>query len=228
MADTETKKNEETKAPVKTEETKAPEKTEETKAPENADRKKDILDDIDEGDLILQNERESIPLTPENAVFTRSKGGLISLSLKKEDGETEEFERVVILRAFPVTNPTEFLSVREGDGKQNERGHEIGMVRRMSDFDGETQQLFLEELDRRYFTPVIKKITNVKEKFGFSYWEAQTTAGNVTFILNNPFNNIRVLDDGRVYINDLDGNSFLIPDPKKLDPYSYRKIEVYL
>lgn len=190
--------------------------------------KKDILDDIDDGDLILQNERESIPLTPENATFTRSAGGLISLSLKKEDGTTEEFERVVILRAFPVTNPDEFLSVREGDGRQNERGHEIGMVRRMSDFDAETGKLFLEELDRRYFTPIIQKITGVKEKFGFSYWDAQTTAGNVTFILNNPFNNIRVLDDGRVYINDLDGNSFLIPDAKKLDPYSYRKIEVYL
>ena len=190
--------------------------------------KKDILDEIDDGDLILQNERESVPLTPENAVFTRSAGGLISLSLKKEDGTTEEFERVVILRAFPVTNPNEFLSVREGDGKQNERGHEIGMVRRMSDFDEATGKLFLEELDRRYFTPIINRITAVKEKFGFSYWDAQTTAGNVTFILNNPFNNIRVLDDGRVYINDLDGNSFLIPDAKKLDPFSYRKIEVYL
>ena len=50
----------------------------------------------------------------------------------------------------------------------------------------------------------------------------------MTFILNNPFSNIRVLEDGRIFINDIDGNSFEIPDPKKLAPASYRKIEMYL
>ena len=32
--------------------------------------------------------RESVPLTPENAVFSPSKGGLISLELKKEEAES--------------------------------------------------------------------------------------------------------------------------------------------
>lgn len=194
---------------------------------EETKKKKDLLDDIDEGDLILEDTRESVPLTPENARFFRSGGGLISLELKGKDG-VEVFERVVILRAFPVTNPTEFLSVREPDTKKKGRGHEIGMIRYMSDFDKETQDLFMEEIDRRYFSPVILKITGVKEKFGYSYWDAETTAGNVTFILNNPFNNIRELEDGRVYIYDIDGNCFDIPDPKKLDPASFRKIEIYL
>lgn len=190
--------------------------------------KKELLDDIDDGDLILEDVRESVALTPENAHFFRSRGNLVSLELTHDDGSVEFFERVIILRSFPVSTPDEFLSVREADGKQNERGHEIGMIRYMKDFDEETVRLFLEELDRRYFTPEILKINSVKEKFGYSYWDAETTAGNVTFILNNPFSRIRVLEDGRVFINDLDGNSFEIPDPKKLDPYSYRKIEVYL
>ncbi len=194
---------------------------------EETKKKKELLDDIDEGDLILEDTRESVPLTPENARFFRSGGGLISLELKGKDG-VEVFERVVILRAFPVTNPNEFLSVREPDTKKKGRGHEIGMIRYMSDFDKETQDLFMEEIDRRYFSPVILKITGVKEKFGYSYWDAETTAGNVTFILNNPFNNIRELEDGRVYIYDIDGNCFDIPDPKKLDPASFRKIEIYL
>ncbi len=194
---------------------------------EETKKKKDLLDDIDDGDLILEDERVSVPLTPENARFFRSGGGLISLELKGEDG-VESFERVVILRAFPVTNPDEFLSVREPDTKKKGRGKEIGMIRYMSDFDKETQTLFMEEIDRRYFSPVILKITGVKEKFGYSYWDAETTAGHVTFILNNPFNNIRALEDGRVYIYDIDGNCFDIPDPKKLDPASYRKIEIYL
>lgn len=212
-------------------ETAAEEKKEdkEEKKEDKKKEKKDLLDDmIDEGDLILEDQRVSYPLTPENATFRRSGGGLISLDLHVQDKEPEFFERVVILRSFPVTNPDEFLSVREPDSKKQGRGKEIGMVRRITDFNEETQKLFLEELDRRYFSPILLKITNVKEKFGYSYWDAETSAGHVTFILNNPFSNIRVLEDGRVYINDIDGNSFMIPDPKKLDPASFRKIEIYL
>lgn len=194
-------------------------------------KKNDILEENDEndvGDLILENSRVSIPLTPENAKFYRSKGNLISMDLTNENGKTETFERVVVLRAFPITNPDEFLSVREPDSRKMGRGKEIGMIRYMSDFDEATAKLFLEELDRRYFTPQLTKILAVKDKFGYLYWDAETSAGHVTFILTNPFSNIRVLEDDRIIINDIDGNVFEIIEPKKLDPTSYRKIEMYL
>ena len=191
--------------------------------------KNDIMGDgADDGDLILENERVSIDLTPENAKFKRSGGNLISLDIINDKGEPESFERVVILRSFPVTNPDEFLSVREPDSKKQGRGKEIGMIRYMSSFDEETQALFREELDRRYFTPEIKKINSVKDKFGYLYWDVVTSAGNVTFVLNNPFSNIRILEDGRILINDIDGNVFQILEPQKLDSASLKKIEIYL
>jgi len=206
---------------------KAVEKKPETKP--SAKPKNDIMGDgSDDGDLILENERVSIPLTPANATFKRSGGGPISLDIINDKGEPESFERVVMLRSFPVTNPNEFLSVREPDSRKQGRGKEIGMIRRMSEFDEATQKLFLEELDRRYFTPTIQKINSVKEKFGYLYWEVITTAGNVTFVLNNPFSNIRVLEDGRILINDIDGNVFQILEPQKLDSTSLKKIEIYL
>lgn len=174
---------------------------------------------------LFENERVSVPLTPKNSKFKKSEGGLISLTLT----ETEEFfERIVIFRCFPITNPNEFLSVREPDSKKMGRGKEIGMIRYMKDFSAEEQNLFLEELARRYFSPEITRINSVKDKFGYSYWDADTTAGNMTFILNNPFTNIRTLEDGRIFINDLDGNSFQIKDPSKLDSSSYKKIEIYI
>ena len=191
--------------------------------------KNDILGDgSDDGDLILENERVSIKLTPENATFKRSGGNLVSLDIINDKGEPESFERVVVLRSFPVTNPDEFLSVREPDSKKQGRGREIGMIRYMKDFDADTQALLLEELDRRYFTPEIKKINSVKDKFGYLYWDVVTTAGNVTFVLNNPFSNIRILEDGRIIINDVDGNVFTILEPDKFDPASFKKIEIYL
>lgn len=175
----------------------------------------------------LFKRRPSIALTPENAHFTASQGGMISLTVQGEEGE-EFFERVVVLRSFPVTAPDEFLSVREPDTRQKGRGSEIGMIRYLSDFDEATRALINAELDLRYFTPTIQKIISVKDKFGYSYWEAETTAGRVSFVLNNPFSQIRVLEDRRIYISDMDGNSFVIPDPTALDRASYRRIEVYI
>ena len=191
--------------------------------------KNDIMGDgSDDGDLILENERVSIALTSENAKFSRSGGNLVSLDIVNDKGENEHFERVIILRSFPVTNPNEFLSVREPDSKKQGRGKEIGMIRYITDFDEETRKLFDEELDRRYFTPQIQRILTVKEKFGYLYWDVVTTAGNVTFVMNNPFSNIRILEDGRILINDIDGNVFGIQDPAKLDAQSLKKIEIYL
>ena len=232
-------------------EKKTAETTEEVKAEEKkTDKKPEKLDDMgltakgkeneaieaameaeeeeDDGDLILEDTRVSVEITAENTKFKRSPSGLVSLELTRPDGKIEEFERIVAIRCFPVTNPQEFVSVREPDSKKKGRGKEIGMIRRMADMPKETQELLNEELDRRYFTPEILRITGMKEKFGYSYWDVDTTAGRVTFVLNNPFSNIRVLEDNSVFINDIDGNCFKIPDVAKLDAQSLRKIEIYL
>lgn len=209
-------------------ENKAENKKEELKKTdkEAAGTEEDEEEDINPDELFKH--RESINLTPENAWFAASVGGLISLKIKNAEGETEEFERVVIRRSFPVTAPNEFLSVREPDSRKKGRGSEIGMIRDLSVFDKDTVALINAELDLRYFTPEIKRITAAKEKFGYCYWEADTSAGHVSFVLNNPFSNIRKLEDGRILIADMDGNCFLIPDPEALDRQSYKVIEIYI
>ena len=160
-------------------------------------------------------------------------GYLLCTYLTKNDGfslkgEKEIVDRVVVFRAFPITNPDEFLSVREPDSKKDGKGLEIGMIRRITDVDDDSAAIIREELDRRYFTPTIIKIKSVKEKFGYSYWDTETTSGPITFIMTNPFSNIRTLEDGRIFIKDMDGNHFQIPDVKTFDAASYKKIEVYL
>ncbi len=182
----------------------------------------------DDGDLILEDTRVSVDITADNTVFRRSPSGLISLTLTHPDGKVEEFERVIAVRCFPVTNPNEFISIREADSKKKGRGKEIGMIRRMAEMPADAQEVINEELERRYFTPELLKITGMKEKFGYSYWDVETSAGKVTFVLNNPFSNIRVLEDQSVFINDIDGNCFKISDVTKLDAQSLRRIEIYL
>lgn len=191
----------------------------------DANKKKSELSEEDEA---LFKVRESIPLTQENAKFARSEGNLISLEVTQPDGTVETFERVVPVRAFPITEPEEFISIKEPDSKEKGKGAEIGMIRRMTDFDDATVALLREELDDRYFTPELKKILSVKEKFGYSYWDVETTAGKISFVMTNVSSNIRTLEDGRVFIHDIDGNCFEIPDPAKLDKASFKKIEIYM
>lgn len=216
----------------KKEEIKKNDKKEELKAEnKKADAETDDSEDSDEETINsdeLFKHRVSIDLTPANAWFSKSVGGLISLKIINAEGVEEFFERVVIRRSFPVSAPDEFLSVREPDTRQKGRGSEIGMIRNINIFDRETVDLLNAELELRYFTPIITKITSAKEKFGYNYWDAESTAGNVSLVLNSPFNNIRVLEDGRIFISDMDGNCFLIPDPKKLDRQSYKTIEIYI
>lgn len=176
----------------------------------------------------LFKKRQSVQLTPENAEFIRSEGGLVSLKLKNDDGSIEFFERVLPIRSFPITDPDEFIAIREPDSKDKGKGDEIGMIRKLSDFDKEAQELLGEELQRRYFTPQLSKIYSVKDKFGYSYWEVQTSAGKISFVMNNPSSNIRTLEDGRVFIHDIDGNCFEITEPEKLDKASFRHIEIYM
>jgi len=195
----------------------------------NAEALKDATDEdgnIDTDKLFKH--RESINLTPENAWFSQSQGGLISLKIINAEGEEEQFERIVLRRSFPISAPDEFLSVREPDSRVKGRGSEIGMIRNINLFDKDTVALLNAELDLRYFTPVITRIVSAKEKFGYNYWDVETTAGTVSMVLNNPFSNIRSLEDGRIFIADMDGNCFIIPDAKKLDRQSYKYIEIYI
>ena len=180
----------------------------------------------EEDDLFAH--RISIDLTPENARFTPSGGNLISLEVTQPSGDVEFFERIVPVRAFPVSSPNEFISIREPDTQLKGRGAEIGMIRRLSDFSEAVSALISDELSRRYFTPAIKKIHSFSEKFGYCYWDVTTAAGRVEFIMTNPTANIRTLEDGRVFMYDIDGNCFTIENPKALDKHSYRKVEVYL
>ena len=202
-------------------------KAEEKKLQNKAEDKKAEEKKTENADDLFKH-RESITMTPENSWFSLSAGGLISLKIINAEGNEEFFERVVIRRSFPVTAPDEFLSVREPDSRIKGRGAEIGMIRNVNIFDKDTVKLINDELEVRYFTPEIKKITSAKEKFGYTYWEAETTAGNASIVLNNPFSNIRVLEDMRIFISDMDGNCFVIPDPSKLDKLSYKYIEIYI
>jgi len=135
-------------------------------------------------------------------------------------------DRIFLSRAFPFDMPYEYISVLDKDKK------EIGFIRSVTDFDEAEQKLLRDELDTKYYTPVIKKILSVKERYGFSFWKTECEFGEKAFTLQDTFRSIIKAStaDGkeRIFIVDVDGNRYEIPDVEALDRQSYKKIELYL
>ncbi len=143
------------------------------------------------------------------------------------EGKTEiVLERIFLSRAFPFDMPNEYISVLDKNKK------EIGFIRSLDDFDEPARSMLRQELETKYYTPVIKKILSVKERYGFSYWKTICEFGEKSFTLQDTFRSLikATNADGteRVYVLDVDGNRYEIPDVEALDRQSYKKIELYL
>ncbi len=162
-------------------------------------------------------------ITGENARFQKSKGGLLSLSLQK-DGAWVEYERVIVLRAFPLTTPWEFLSVRLPEGGRPE----LGMIYALSDLDGDSRAAVKEELTRRYLIPKIEKITSAKRRSGLLYLGVVCDGERRELILRDDAASIRLPEGGRVLLSEINGCTYEIEDPRRLDKASYRRIEIFL
>ena len=154
-------------------------------------------------------------LTPENATFY-SKNGFLYLNYEGKE------QRVFLCRQFPFELLWEFISVL------NEEQNEVGIIRRLSEFEDEERELLSTELKRRYYTPTIQKIVSVKERYGFSYWKVVCESGEVSFTLHDTYRSIIHAGENRLFFFDVDGNRFEIPDTLALDRKSYKKIELYL
>ncbi len=162
-------------------------------------------------------------LTQNNASFFKNRD-FIGAVLKNGEGEEKEVrhERVWLHRSFPFDMPDEFISV------QNKDSEEIGLIRALSDFDSETVALLKGELDRKYHTPKIQKILQLKETRGFSFWKVITDSGELSFTLQDTYRSITRVSEDRAFIFDICGNRFEIQSISALDKNSYRKIELYL
>ena len=106
------------------------------------------------------------------------------------------------------------------------------MIRSLGDFSGDQRALLERELEVKYYTPVIKRIMSVKERYGFSYWKTECEFGEKDFTLRDTFRSIIKTPNAhggdRVCIIDVDGNRYEIPDVGHLDAQSLRRIEMYL
>ncbi len=158
-------------------------------------------------------------LTKDNATFQRTEGGFVSLTWNEK-----EYARVGIYLTFPLTNPEEFISIREAD----EKAKEIGLIEKLSDLPGDQQEMIREQIRLRYFMPVITKIMDVKDEYGYAYWHVLTNFGACRFTTQMSGNAVISLSDSRLMITDIDGNRYEIPDFYKLGVMERKKLDLFI
>lgn len=158
-------------------------------------------------------------LNKDNARFTATGTGFLSLEI----GE-EKYDRVAVVRMFPMQYTDELISIRTADQKSKE----IGIVEKLTDFDEQTAKLLKAQLNLRYFMPAITKIINIKDEYGYAYWSVETDKGTCHFTIQMGGNAVIHLSDTRVIITDIDENRFEIPDIDVLSSKERKKLDLFL
>lgn len=159
-------------------------------------------------------------LNRDNAVFEQTKGGFVAL-----DYDGVHYDRVGVFHSFPFTSPEDYISIRESD----ERQREIGMIKNLDqDLPKEVADILKHQLEMRYFIPVITKINNIKDEYGYAYFDVDTDFGPCKFVIQMNGGGVVSLSETRVLITDLDGNRFEIPDLTKLSGKELKKLDLFI
>jgi hypothetical protein len=119
--------------------------------------------------------------------------------------------RVMLVRAFPLSDPDHYIGVLDGDGK------DIGVLVDPAELGEYERKTVAEELEKRYFVPVVTRVIEAKEDFGTVVWDVETNRGRKRYLVRGMKDNIVELGAGRMIVTDVDGNRFEIPDVQKLD-----------
>ena len=127
--------------------------------------------------------------------------------------------RITAARAFPLSDPDHNIGIFD------QAGPEIGLIRDLRELDQQSRALIKDELRKRYFTPMITAIHDIKTEFGCDYWKVETDKGPRQFIVRKINKSIFEISPNRYLINDVYGNRFEIRDVLALDKRSRTRLE---
>lgn len=156
-----------------------------------------------------------------NAEFYVTPGGFTGLRYAGKD-----YNRITLRRALPIGHPMDYISVADKENK------EIGMIRSLSELSEKQRNIVAAELDNRYYCPSVYEVKSVKDKLGYVYFELIIGREGLKYKKNcavkDVNRNIRMLDDDKLAIFDVDGNRYIIQSLAALDKKSLKRLEPYL
>jgi hypothetical protein len=157
-----------------------------------------------------------------NLKFYTNEGGFLGCSYKDKD-----YKHITLRRTLPIKQPMHYISVADNENK------EIGILRAVDELTEAQRKIVENELDNRYYSPVIMEILSVKDKLGYVYMEmrVRNKKGNVYLkncAVKDVNRNIRMLSESSLIIFDVDGNRYIVQDISLLDKNSLKRLDPYL
>lgn len=128
----------------------------------------------------------------------------------------------VVKRAFPLSQQTTYLSLQELGGK------EVGILRTLEGLDPESRSVIEAHLDRRYFTPQITRIRELKQEAGMWRFAVDTQRGASDFFVRNWRDSAHEISPNRWHIHSVDGGRFEIVNLEAMDAQSHRLMDQLL
>jgi len=147
--------------------------------------------------LSLVEAARLVLLDPSTLAFSKH-GAILRLTIEDD----RSYLRVTVLRAFPLSEPNRYLSVRDDAGK------EVGLIVDAAALTPESQALVLADLERRYVVPAVTLIRSARERFGTVDWTMETDRGVCRFTTRNLRENVQRPSPERLILNDVDGNRY--------------------
>ncbi|MBX2810534.1 MAG: DUF1854 domain-containing protein [Myxococcales bacterium] len=118
-----------------------------------------------------------------------------------------------VVRAFPWTHPTGFVSIRSEDNK------ELIFIEDPNTLDEAQQHMLQEAMAESWLVPVIQRVVNVNPRK--RQWIVVTDRGPTEIEMQDR-QDVHPLPDGRYIIRDLYGNTHILPQLHTLDRVSRR------
>jgi hypothetical protein len=128
---------------------------------------------------------------------------------------------VVPVRAFPISDPDHWVSICDSAGR------ELVCIEDLAKLSPQVRKALDEELARREFVPVIKRVIKTSGDTEPCEWDVETDRGVTRFVLDSE-DDVRRLGPYSGMVIDSHGIRYLINDFRKLDKGSQRIIEQYL
>lgn len=141
------------------------------------------------------------------------------LTFISADGQ--KHSNVAPVALFPISQPNSWISIRLPDGT------ELACVEDPRTLPADVWKLLKDELARREFVPIIRRIVRVSGNSEPCEWQVETDRGPTRFVLKSE-EDVRRIGDHEILILDAHGTRYHIPDLSAVDVKSRRIVEWYV
>ena len=138
-----------------------------------------------------------------------------------QDAEGGEYPDAVPVRAYPITAPDHWVIICDSEGR------ELQCIEELATLPATVRATLEAELERREFTPKIRRVIQVSSFLEPAEWQVDTDRGPTHFVLKSG-DDVRRLGRYSALLMDSHGIRYLVPDIRVLDHYSRRAVERYL